>query len=60
MKNDMKLPSNTQAVYGIQSLIQIIFFVIGLFTHDWFWLVCVAVMSPNHYRITNYEGHEEK
>jgi hypothetical protein len=54
----MKLPKEYSSVYGVQSLIQIIFLVIALFTHDWFWLAACFVMSPSYRRNINYDGHE--
>lgn len=55
----MKLPKKTQALYGLQSLFAFAFFIAGIVTHDWFWLLACFVMSGNLYRVVNYQGDEE-
>ncbi len=55
----MKFPKGHQKVYGLQGLIGLILFIIGLYTHDWFWLAAAFVGSGNLYRVVNYEGDED-
>ena len=55
----MKLEKSKLGAYALQTLFQIIFLVIGIYTHDWFWLAVVWVISPNLYRIINYTGEEK-
>lgn len=54
----MKMTNKTSAIYGIQTIVQIIFFVIGLYSHDWFYLLAAFIIGPNLYRVINYEGNE--
>lgn len=55
----MKFPKGHQYIYGFYGLLQLTLFIIGLVTHDWFWLAAAFVAGANLFRVINYEGDEE-
>lgn len=55
----MKLPRKVTGAYAIQGFIQVIFLVIALLTHDWFYLGVAYLINPPYQRIINYEGMED-
>ena len=54
----MKIPKEKINGYGFQSIMQLIFIVMALYTHDWFYLLACYVITPNLIRIINYDGEE--
>ena len=54
----MKLPKQYSNITAIIGLIQIIFIVIGIVNHDYFYLVVAFVLNTNIQRVIMYEGDE--
>ena len=55
----MKFPKeNTNSLVVIGG-VQIVLFVIGIVTHDWFWFIAVYVLNSNTRNVINYNGIED-
>ena len=55
----MKFTKKMQEYYGIQNLIALVFIIISIIKHDFFYLAVGFIMSGNLYRVVNYQGDEE-
>ena len=54
----MKYPKENLAVLGVLGLIQVIFIVIAIVKHDWFYLAVSYVLNSNVTKVINYDGEE--
>ena len=53
-----KLTKKESSIYGIVGIIQVVFIIVGIVTHDWFWLLTSYALNGNLYRVVNYQGEE--
>ena len=54
-----KLPSSYSATLAFMTIIQVIFIVIGIVKHDYFYLAVSFVLNSNTFRVVNYQGEEK-
>ena len=55
----MKYPKESSYMLSYIGLIQLILFIIGIATHDWFWFIAVYILNPNIRWVINYNGAED-
>ena len=54
----MKIPAKYTSVTAVIGLVQVIFIVMGIVNHDYFYLAVAFVLNSNIYRVINYQGDE--
>lgn len=56
----MKYPRKNTLGLAFLGLIQLIFLVVAIQKHDWFYLGVVYLLNSNVYRVIRYDGDEDE